>query len=126
MPLRFPKFGRTADVLLGLLAVVAVVAALFDWNWLRHPLERYLVERSHREVRIGDLHVDVGFSLEPTVRLRDVYVENAPWADKRPCRSRRRGFVDLCAEERMGKAAGDFTAGSHRRGHWTWKGRRTD
>ena len=62
----------------------AIVVALFDWNWLRHPLERYLMDRSHREVRIGDLHVDIGFSLEPTVRVRDVYIENAPWADKRP------------------------------------------
>jgi uncharacterized protein involved in outer membrane biogenesis len=85
MPFRFPKlFGRTTSVLLGFLVVLGIVAALFDWNWLRHPLERYLIDRSHREVRIGDLHVDLGFSLEPTVRLRDVYVENAPWADKRP------------------------------------------
>ncbi|HKQ22815.1 MAG TPA: AsmA family protein [Burkholderiales bacterium] len=82
MPFRFPKFRRTTGVLLGLLVVFAVVVALFDWNWLRHPLERYLVDRSGREVRIGDLHVDLGF--EPTVRVRDVYIENAPWADKRP------------------------------------------
>ena len=84
MPFRFPKFGRTTGVLLGLLIVLATGAVLFDWNWLRHPLERYLNERSHREVRIGELHVQFGFSLEPTVRVRDVYIENAPWADKQP------------------------------------------
>ena len=84
MPLRIPKFGRTTGVLISLVVVLAIVAALFDWNWFRHPIERYLVDRSHREIRIGDLHVDLGFSLEPTVRVRDVYVENAPWADKRP------------------------------------------
>ena len=84
MPFRFPKFGRTTSVLLGLVVLLAIGAALFDWNWFRHPLERYLIDRSHREVRIGDLDVDFGFSLEPTVRLRDVYIENAPWADKRP------------------------------------------
>lgn len=82
MPFRFLKFGRTTSVLVGLLVLFAIVVALFDWNWLRHPLERYLMDRSHREVRIGDLHVDLGF--EPTVRVRDVYIENAPWADKRP------------------------------------------
>jgi uncharacterized protein involved in outer membrane biogenesis len=84
MSFRFPKFGRTTSVLLGLVVLLAIVAALFDWNWFRHSLERYLILRSHREVRIGDLHVDLGFSLEPTVRVRDLYIENAPWADKRP------------------------------------------
>lgn len=84
MPFRFPKFGRTTSVLLGLLVVLAIGVALFDWNWFRHPLERYLIHRSHRAIRIGDLHVDLGFSLEPTVRVRDVYIENAPWANKRP------------------------------------------
>lgn len=84
MPFRFPKFGRTTSILLGLLVVLSIGTALFDWNWFRHPLERYLIHRSHREIRIGDLNVDLGFSLEPTVRVRDVYIENAPWADKRP------------------------------------------
>jgi hypothetical protein len=71
-------------VLLGVVLVLAIAVALFDWNWFRRPLERHLGDRSNREVRIGDLHVDIGFSLEPTVRLRALYVENAPWADKRP------------------------------------------
>jgi len=71
-------------VLLVLLAMIATAVALFDWNWFRHPLELYLADRSQREVRIGDLHVEAGFSLEPTVRVRDVYVENAPWASKGP------------------------------------------
>ncbi len=84
MSRRFPVVGRKTGVLLVLLATLATAAALFDWNWLRHPLERYLAERSQREVRIGDLHVDAAFSLEPTVRVRDVYVENAPWANKGP------------------------------------------
>ena len=84
MSFKFPVFDRTIKILLGLLALSAVMVALFDWNWLRHPVERYLIDRSHREVRIGDLHVDIGLSLEPTVRVRDVYIENAPWADKRP------------------------------------------
>lgn len=84
MSVKFPRFGRTLTILLCLALALGIVVALFEWNWFRHPLERYLVERSHREVRIGDLHVKLGFSLEPTVRLRDVYIENAPWADKRP------------------------------------------
>ena len=81
---RLPRPGTKTKILLGLFIVPVIVVALFDWNWFRHPLERYLFDRSHREVRIGDLHVDFGWSLEPTVRLRNVYIENAPWADKRP------------------------------------------
>jgi uncharacterized protein involved in outer membrane biogenesis len=84
MPLRFPKFRRTTSILLGFVVVLVIGAALFDWNWFRHPLERYLINRSDRQIRIGDLHVDIGFSLEPTVRVRDLYIENAPWADKQP------------------------------------------
>ena len=78
MPMRFPKFNRTSRVMLGVLLVLAIVVALFDWNWFRRPLERHLIDRSNREVRIGHLHVDIGFSLQPTVRLRELYVENAP------------------------------------------------
>src|SRR4051794_27622028 len=63
-------------------AVVALCALVFafDWNWLRGPLQRHLEERSGREVRIGKLEVELAFSLEPTVRLHDVYVQNAGWA----------------------------------------------
>ena len=68
--------------LLGCILAVAIAVALFDWNWLRGPLERYLSEKSRREVRIADLHVTLG--REPTIRLRGVYIENAPWADRRP------------------------------------------
>jgi AsmA family protein len=81
---RLPRLGRKTKILLGLCIALAIAAALFDWNWFRHPFEQYLIDRSHREIRIGDLHVDLGWSLEPTVRVRGVYVENAPWADKRP------------------------------------------
>ena len=84
MPVRFPRFSRTVTILFCVAITLGIVVALFDWNWFRHPLERYLIERSHREVRIGDLHVKLGLSLEPTVSLRDVYIENAPWADKVP------------------------------------------
>lgn len=83
----FPRLTAprpVTKVLLGFALVLAVAAAAFDWNWFRRPLERYLIEKSGREVRIGDLHVALGLALEPTVRLRDVYIENAPWAAKRP------------------------------------------
>jgi uncharacterized protein involved in outer membrane biogenesis len=84
MPLRFPRTGRKTRVFLGLLVALAILVAVFDWNWFRHPAERYFINRSHREVSIGDLHIHLNANLEPTVRLRGLYIENAPWADNRP------------------------------------------
>ncbi len=84
MPSGFRRVGRKTSVLLGTLTAIAVLILAFDWNWVRPSVERYLTRTSQREVRIGDLQVDLGFTLQPTVRLRDLYIENAPWADKRP------------------------------------------
>ena len=81
---RLSALGPGTKVLVGFALVLVVAAAVFDWNWFRRPLERYLFEKSGREVKIGDLHVKLGLALEPTVRLRDVYIENAPWAAKQP------------------------------------------
>ena len=68
---------------LGSIAVVLVVfTAIFDWNWFRGPLERYLTESSGRQVTIGVL--DVEFARAPRVVLTDIAIENAPWAGDAP------------------------------------------
>jgi uncharacterized protein involved in outer membrane biogenesis len=79
---QWSTLNRKTRALLILLGTVVVFLLLFDWNWFRHPLERYLSSKSHRAVQIKDLHVKIG--LEPTVRLRGLYIENAAWAQKRP------------------------------------------
>ena len=86
MPLsvRWRALNRTTKVLLGVLLALTALVVLFEWNWLRAPAERFFSENSGRAVKIGHLDVDIDFSLVPTVRLRDVYVENAPWASKQP------------------------------------------
>lgn len=63
-----------------LLALVVFVL-LFDWNWLRPPLERYISRTTEREFRISDLHVQLG--LTPTIRMRDVYFGNAAWSKEK-------------------------------------------
>lgn len=67
------------------LSVVLLVIALFDWNWLRPPLERYISQKTQRTFRIDDLHVKLG--LTPTVRMRNLYFSNAPWS-KEPAMAR--------------------------------------
>lgn len=54
---------------------------LFDWNWVRPPLERYISRTTEREFRMSDLHVRLG--LTPTIRMRDVYFGNAAWSKEK-------------------------------------------
>lgn len=65
-----------------MLAVVAFLA-LFDWNVLRGPAERFASRSTGRDVSIG--HLDVRLSrLTPTVVLSDVTLGNAAWAPEQP------------------------------------------
>lgn len=70
--------GRLALAVATLLLLV--VALLFDWNWFRAPLERYVSRKTERVFRIADLDVRLG--LTPTIRMRDVYFGNADWGSE--------------------------------------------
>ncbi|MBS0339223.1 MAG: AsmA family protein, partial [Proteobacteria bacterium] len=58
--------------------LLLVALALFDWNWVRPPIERYISQKTQREFRMADLHVRLG--LTPTIRMRGVYFGNADWS----------------------------------------------
>lgn len=66
------------SVLGGILLLLVLVVVLFDWNWVRPPIERYISQKTQREFRMSDLHVRLGFT--PTIRMRDVYFGNADWS----------------------------------------------
>ncbi len=69
--------------MLGALGIaLVVVIAIFDWNWFRGPLERYLSKSSGRPVTIGVL--DVELALAPRIVLTDIEIGNAPWAGDAP------------------------------------------
>ena len=74
LPRRHPFLAGLA-VFVGLLLLFI---ALFDWNWVRPPLERYISQKTQRTFRMSDLHVRLGFT--PTIRMRDVYFGNAEWS----------------------------------------------
>ncbi|MCZ2495254.1 AsmA family protein [Xylophilus sp. Kf1] len=82
-----PHFVRRHPVAIGLAAALVLLVLLFDWNWFRHPLERYISQKTSREFTISDLHVTLG--LTPTIRLRDLYFGNARWS-KEPAMARAR------------------------------------
>jgi uncharacterized protein involved in outer membrane biogenesis len=66
-----------------LAAIVVVTLVLFDWNWVKGPLEGRVSAALGREFRIaGDLDVDL--SLHPRITLTDVRLANPPWASDEP------------------------------------------
>ena len=68
---------------LGAIALALVLfVAIFDWNWFRGPLERYLSESSGRPVTIG--YLDVELALPPRIIISDIAIGNAEWAGDEP------------------------------------------
>lgn len=76
------RFPRRHPVWSFFIVALVLLVLLFDWNWFRGPLERYVSNKTQRTFRISDLHVTLG--LTPTIRMRDVYFSNAPWSTEKP------------------------------------------
>lgn len=72
--------SRMRAIVLGVAAaVVVVVALLFEWNWLRGPIERVVAWQTGRSFDIGgDLDVDLG--RVTTVRADALSFGNAAWS----------------------------------------------
>ena len=64
-----------------LAVILLVVLALFDWNWLKAPIESAASAALGREVEIaGELEVD--FATTPTVALEQLRIANADWGSR--------------------------------------------
>jgi AsmA family protein len=67
----------------GSLAALAAIVLLFDWNWVKGPLESRVSSRLGRPFQIaGDLDVDLG--LRPRITVHDARLANPPWASDQP------------------------------------------
>lgn len=75
------KVATWSGAVLGLLVVaLAILIAVWDWNWFRGPLARIASARMHREVTIdGDLKVHP-FSWQPSATVEGVHIANPDWA----------------------------------------------
>jgi uncharacterized protein involved in outer membrane biogenesis len=83
-------------IAVGVLAGIAVVIALFDWNWLRRPVAGYLSATTHRTVVIdGDLRVHLLGG--PRLEVNAVSFGNAPWSAERVMAQAERVSVRLDA-----------------------------
>ncbi|MET0509815.1 MAG: AsmA family protein, partial [Burkholderiaceae bacterium] len=76
------KMGRRWPWILGIIVVLlAVVVAVWDWNWFKGPIERQVSAATGREFRIeGDLRVDLGRTIN--VGADGIRLANAPWSDE--------------------------------------------
>ncbi|MBC7780531.1 MAG: AsmA family protein [Proteobacteria bacterium] len=71
-----------AYIALAIFLLVVLLVLLFDWNWLKRPLERFVTERSGRELVIGG-DITGSWSFTPTFTFRDVRFANPQWAEQR-------------------------------------------
>jgi len=79
------KTLKIAGVVLGsLVLIVLVVLAAFDWNTLKHPIERVASAKTGRTVSIaGNLDVHI-WSWTPTVIVNGLTLGNPAWESTRP------------------------------------------
>ena len=67
----------TAAVVLAVVAILVVVS--HPW-WLATAVGSFLSHTSERAVRFGSVRVGLSGALEPILHLKNVDIENAPWA----------------------------------------------
>ena len=78
---RRPWFrSRRSRAFLALATLLAIFVALFDATWLRPLIQHHIQERSGRRIDFDELRIGLDAALQPTVRLRNFTVQNAPWA----------------------------------------------
>lgn len=89
------KPSRPVAIGLGVLVLaVVLLVVLFDWNWLKVPVERQVQAQTGREFHIGgDLHVDLG--RVTTVSGEALTFGNAPWSKQPTMASADRAELDL-------------------------------
>ncbi len=77
--LKYRKTLITAGAI-GVLVVLFLI--LFDWNWFRAPVERYVFKKTGRHLKIeGDIKVALGFP--PTIRIGKMRYENPEWSKEK-------------------------------------------
>jgi AsmA family protein len=78
------RFATIVAVPAMLLLAIAVVVYFFDWNWLKHPIERFASARAGRTVRIaGNLRGHV-WSRSPSFTVEGLEIGDPQWDAARP------------------------------------------
>ncbi|GAA0615711.1 AsmA family protein [Brevundimonas kwangchunensis] len=78
-----PAEKIAASVTLVLILAVVLFLALFDWNMLRGPIERWASAKYDRQIELnGDLDVNL-FSWTPSAQIRELRIGGPDWARER-------------------------------------------
>src|SRR5690606_13562266 len=81
-PPRRKAVTTASAVALALAVLVALFIVLWDWNYLRGPIERIASARTGREVQLaGDLDVNL-FSWTPSATVNGISIGNPAWAGR--------------------------------------------
>ncbi|MEO5962217.1 MAG: AsmA family protein [Thermomonas sp.] len=79
-----------------LLVALAILILLWDWNWFKRPIERYVTAKTGRALHIdGNLDVDLGRTL--TITADGLRFANAKWAREAEMATTERLEFDLRA-----------------------------
>ncbi len=78
---RRPSRPTLVVLLAGLVALVLLIL-LFDWNWLKGPIERKVQAQTGRAFHIGG-NLDVDLGRITTVRADALDFGNAPWSEEK-------------------------------------------
>ena len=79
-PARPPRRFRALRAALAALLALAAFCWAFDWNWCRPLIQHFVMSRSGRSVEFDDMKVHFRDGLDPTIELRGLTIQNAPWA----------------------------------------------
>jgi AsmA family protein len=78
-----PRIKWAGVIVLGLVLILVVAVALFDWNSLRPMVENRITAVTGRPAHIdGDLKVHI-WSWNPTAQVNGIRLENPSWADRK-------------------------------------------
>ncbi len=78
-----PRIKWAGVIVLGLILILVVAVALFDWNSLRPFVANRITAATGRPAHIdGDLRVHV-WSWNPTAQVNGIRLENPSWADRK-------------------------------------------
>lgn len=80
----FVKHSKKPAGLIVFFTLLTGLIFLFQWDWFKPALQGYLVQKSHRIVTIGELDVDFSGLLNPTIKFKDLYIQNASWSNEDP------------------------------------------